>query len=67
MYYLTTTDKDFGFKHSDANEILETDVEITDENYNKFFELQSAGKQFKVKNINGVTFEEIFEEYIPVP
>lgn len=56
-----------GFKDKEINTILETDIEISDELYNKYFELQAQGKQFKIKNINGITFEEIFEEYIPEP
>lgn len=67
MKYLFTLDESFGFKDSDINEILETDIQISNEIYNKFFELQSQGKQFKIKNINGFTFEEIFEEVIPKP
>ena len=57
----------FGFKADEINEILDTDVLISDENYNKFFELQSSGKQLKIKDINGVTFDEIFEEVVPIP
>lgn len=52
-----------GFKHPNMNEILSTDVEISDEMYNKRIELESQGKMFKIKDINGATFEEIFEEY----
>lgn len=53
------------FKHPDINEILETDKEISDEIYRQFFFFQSQGKQFKVKDLNGQTFEEMFEEVIP--
>lgn len=53
------------FKHPEINEILETDKEISDEIYRQFFLYQSQGKQFKVKDITGQTFEEIFEELIP--
>lgn len=66
-YYVFKDGDSFGFKVKGIHEILETDVEISGEIYNRFFELQNQGKQFKVKNINGSTFEEIFEEVIPEP
>lgn len=62
--YLSGNGTNFGFKHSKINTINEDDVLISNEVYNKFFELQEQGKQFIVKNKNGVTFEEIFEEVI---
>lgn len=62
--YLSGSGKNFGFKHPKINIINEDDVLISNEVYNKFFELQEQGKQFIVKNKNGVTFEEIFEEVI---
>lgn len=60
--YLSGSGLEFGFKHPKINEILPDDIEILDEIYNRFFEEQEKGKQFKVKNKNGVVFEEIFEE-----
>lgn len=53
------------FKDDGINIITNTDEPISDEIYNMFFEQQSIGKQFKLKDINGTTFEEIFEEYQP--
>ncbi|WP_251860385.1 hypothetical protein [Clostridium sp. Marseille-Q2269] len=67
MKYLYIDGEDFGFKDSKTNKILETDMAIHDGIYNRFFQEQSQGKQFKIKNINGTTFEEIFEEVIPEP
>lgn len=67
MKYLSVDKESFGFKDSVINEILETDIPISNEIYNKFFELQSQGKQFKIKNLQGETFKEIFEEIIPEP
>jgi hypothetical protein len=55
----------FGFKDSDINQVLETDVPIYDDVYNQFFEQQSQGRQFHIGDINGTTFEEIFVEFIP--
>ena len=60
--YLSGNGKTFGFKHPKINTILENDVKISDELYNEFFKRQEAGKQFKVINKNGQTFDEIFEE-----
>ena len=51
------------FKDDDINIITDMDEPISDEIYNMFFEQQSMGKQFKIKNIKGKSFEEIFEEY----
>lgn len=64
MKYLSIIENSFGFKVDGIHEILETDVPISDEVYNRFFELQSQGEQFRIKDINGVTFEDIFEEVI---
>ena len=60
--YLSGNGTSFGFKHSKINTINEDDILISDEIYNKFFKEQEKGKQFKVVNKNGLTFEEIFEE-----
>jgi hypothetical protein len=51
------------FKDDSINIITDMDEPISDEIYNMFFEQQSIGKQFKIKDIQGATFEEIFEEY----
>lgn len=56
---------EFGFKDNDIHKILDSDIQISNEVYNKFFKEQSEGKQFKIKNKNGTTFEDIFEEIIP--
>jgi hypothetical protein len=60
--YLFIDGGNYGFKHPDLHEIVESDVEISDEVYNNFFKQQTEGKQFRVKDINGKTFEDIFEE-----
>ena len=51
------------FKDDSINIITDTDTPISDEIYAMFFEQQTAGKQFKIKNLHGETFEEFFEEY----
>jgi hypothetical protein len=67
MKYITISENnDICFKDDDINIIFDTDRLISDEIYNMFFEEQSQGKSFRLKNIDGITFEEIFEEYQPV-
>lgn len=64
MKFIATNDfNEICFKDDNVNIITDSDVLISDEIYNTFFEQQSLGKQFKIKNIDGDTFEEIFEEY----
>lgn len=66
MYYIRIENDNFGFVVDDIHTILYTDIKISDEDYNKFFKLQSEGKQFRIKNPNGTTLFEILEEYTPV-
>ncbi len=66
MKFIATNDlKEVCFKDYDINIITDMDEPISDDIYNMFFEQQSMGKQFKIKDIKGTTFEEIFEEYQP--
>ena len=60
--YLSGSELTSSFKHPKINKINEDDVLISDEVYNKFFEEQGKGRQFKVVNKQGTTFEEIFIE-----
>lgn len=67
-YYFRIENDSFGFVVDGIHEILDTDIEITDEDYNRFFELQSQGKQFKIKeNPTGTGLFDYIEEYIPEP
>lgn len=67
-YLFTVHDNNtFGFKDDSINNILSGDIKITDDIYTHFFELQSQGKQFKIKDMNGTSFDDIFEEYTPEP
>lgn len=67
MKFITTNDlNEVCFKDDSINIIADEDVLISDEIYAMFFEQQSTGKQFKIKNLKGGTFEEIFEEYQPI-
>ena len=64
MKFITTNDlNEVCFKDDSINIITDEDILISDKIYAMFFEQQSIGKQFKVKNLKGDTFEEIFEEY----
>lgn len=72
MYYIYQNGDDFGFKCDEIHEITEFDVPISAEIYHQFFSVQCGdvdrpGKCLRIKDINGTTFEEIFEEYIPEP
>lgn len=62
-YIAISENNDICFKDTDINIITDMDEPISDELYYMFFEQQSMGKQFKIKDIKGTTFEEIFEEY----
>ena len=63
MYYIFQNGDDFGFKCDEIHEITESDILISDDIYQRFFDEQCRGKLLKVKDVNGETFEEIFEEY----
>lgn len=68
-YYLRVEDNgDFGFVVDGIHEIKETDIKITEDDYNTFFLMQSQGKQFKSKkNPTGNSLFDYIEEYIPEP
>ena len=64
--YLRIENDSFGFVADGIHEILNTDIEIREEDYNRFFELQSQGKQFRLKtNRIGTALFDYVEEYIP--
>ena len=65
MYYIFQNGDDFGFKCDEIHEIAETDIPIGDDVYQQFFDLQCNGKSLRIKDVNGTTFDEIFEEYTP--
>ena len=66
MKFIATNDlNEVCFKDDDINIITDMDKPISDEIYAMFFEQHAMGKQFKIKNLQGATFEEIFEEYQP--
>ena len=67
-YYFRIENDSFGFVVDTIHEIKETDIEISIDDYNTFFEMQSQGKQFKIKeNPTGTGLFDYIEEYIPEP
>lgn len=67
-YYLRIEVEDFGFVVNTIHEIQETDIKITKEDYDRFFELQSSGKQFRLKEVP-TSEDGLFgyvEEYTPI-
>lgn len=64
MYYIFQTENDFGFKCDEIHEIAETDVVISNDIHQHFLDEQAQGKIFVIKNLNGTTFDEIFEEVV---
>lgn len=64
--HLKILENSFTFTYPVEEEVITNDIPITDEDYNKFFELQSQGKRFRLKEV--VAGKELFdyiEEYIP--
>lgn len=66
-YLSVNQDGTFGFKDSEINQVLDNDVQISDDIYNQFFEQQAQGKQFKIGNLQGTSFADIFVEFTPTP
>lgn len=65
-YYLRVENNNFGFIVDEVHEINIKDKVITTDEYNRFFELQSQGKQFRVKEkILGNGLFDIIEEFEP--
>jgi len=65
-YYLRIENDTFGFIVDGIHKILDTDILIADEDYKKFFEFQSVGEQFKLKEIpTGTGLFDYVEEYTP--
>lgn len=55
VFYLRTENNKIEFLADDVHEIKSTDLLLSNEDYEKFFELQSQGKQYKLREI--VTLE----------
>ena len=68
-YYLRIQEQKFGFIVEGIHDIDETiDYKVTNEDYKTFFNLQSEGKQFRVKEVaTGETLFDLIEEYTPEP
>lgn len=68
-YYLRIQEQKFGFIVEGIHDIDETiDHKVSNEDYKTFFELQSEGKQFRVKDVpTGEGLFDLIEEYVPEP
>ena len=68
-YYVRIQEQKFGFIVEGIHDIDETiDRKVTNEDYKTFFDLQSEGKQFRVKEApTGETLFDLIEEYTPEP
>lgn len=64
-FYLRTENEKIEFLVDGIHDIKETDMLVSDEDYDKFFEMQSQGKQYRIKNHIGSTLFEVLEEYTP--
>ena len=49
MYYLRVESDNFGFVTNSIHEILDSDILISDKDYENFFHYQSSGKMFRLK------------------
>lgn len=66
QYYLRREKGVFGFILEGTGDIKETDIKILIEDYNRFFDLQSEGKHFKLKEVpTGERLFDYIEEYTP--
>ena len=62
-YFRSLGDGNFGFINS-HDEILESDIEITEEEYKEFLKLQSKGEEFREKETHsGVGLFNLLEKY----
>lgn len=68
-YYVRIQEDKFGFVVEGIHEIDESiDHAVTQEDYDRFFELQGEGKQFRVKEVaTGTSLFDLVEEYITEP
>lgn len=65
-YYLRIENNSFVFLLKDLHQIKKTDIEVTDGEHEEFMNLQSQGKQFRLKETpagNGLF--DYLEEYTP--
>lgn len=68
MYYLRIKDNSFGFVVEGMHDIVPADISITQDEYNNFFEQQTNGKQFRLKQVpTGSTLFDYVEEFTSEP
>ena len=69
MKYLRIKDGSFGFVVDGIHEIITSDIEISDEAYNEFFQNQNNGKNYRLKT-DRTSENDLFdyvEEYEIIP
>ena len=67
-YFRRVSEFEFGFGIEGITDVLPTDIPIPEKDYQRFFELQGEGKQFKVKaNPTGESLFDLIEEFTPEP
>lgn len=49
--YLRLNDEGFGFVVEGIHDIIDSDISISDDDYNKFMSLQEVGNQFRKKDV----------------
>lgn len=65
-YYLRIENNYFVFVVEGINEIKDTDITITNEDYNNLIDLRNKGKRFILKEVpTGNKLFDYIEEYIP--
>lgn len=66
MHYLRITGSNFGFLTDEIHDIKSTDIQISDEDYFRFFELQKSDHMRLKNNFgDGKTLFDFVEIYIP--
>lgn len=63
-FYLRTENNKIEFLTNEIHEIKNTDMLLSDEEYNEFFELQSQGKQYRLKEAVTYTLPPSLFDYV---
>lgn len=64
--YIRIENDNFGFVTNEIHEIKDSDILISETDYNTFFELQTEGKQFRLKEVPiGKGLFDYVEEFVP--
>ncbi|WP_102400220.1 hypothetical protein [Haloimpatiens massiliensis] len=66
IYISIQNENEFLFRNSNVEQIEANDVPVKEEIYLEYLQ-REINEKFKIKNLQGSTFEEIFEEVEPEP